>query len=225
MVPAQTIGPGPQVPTRNISFDEVDDVPNWKDVTPRLGVAYDLFGTGKTAVKFSIGKYLEAPNPPTVHASRESGRRARPERDAHLDRSQQRLRPAGRRARRDQPDQLRHDQHQHALRPDDVLTNRGYNWELAAQVPHELVPRVRVNAGYFRRWYGNFRVTDNLSLTPADYNPYCVTAPIDARLPDGGGYQVCGLYDVKRIVTQNNLISKASTSGPRPRSSTASTSA
>ena len=32
----------------------------WKDLTPRLGVAYDLFGNGKTAIRFNIGKYLEA---------------------------------------------------------------------------------------------------------------------------------------------------------------------
>ena len=32
----------------------------WKDITPRVGAAYDLFGNGKTAVKFNIGKYMEA---------------------------------------------------------------------------------------------------------------------------------------------------------------------
>jgi hypothetical protein len=32
---------------------------NWKNVTPRVGVAYDLFGNGKTALKFNTGKYLE----------------------------------------------------------------------------------------------------------------------------------------------------------------------
>jgi hypothetical protein len=41
------------------------------------------------------------------------------------------------------------------------------------------------------------RVTDNLAVTPADYDTFCITAPTDARLPDGGGYQVCGLADIK----------------------------
>ena len=31
----------------------------WHDVTPRMGVAYDLFGDGKTALKFNLGKYME----------------------------------------------------------------------------------------------------------------------------------------------------------------------
>ena len=32
---------------------------SYKDITPRAGAAYDLFGTGRTAVKVSLGKYLE----------------------------------------------------------------------------------------------------------------------------------------------------------------------
>jgi len=29
-------------------------------LTPRVGAAYDVFGNGKTAVKFNLGKYMEA---------------------------------------------------------------------------------------------------------------------------------------------------------------------
>jgi hypothetical protein len=28
---------------------------SWQDITPRMGIAYDLFGNGKTAVKFNLG--------------------------------------------------------------------------------------------------------------------------------------------------------------------------
>jgi hypothetical protein len=212
VVPAQTLGPGPQVPTRNVSFAEVTGVPRWMDVTPRLGVSYDLFGNGKTAVKASIGKYLEAPNPPafTRIANPAGGlvqSATRTWSDANGD-----FIP--------QPNELG------ALSPtnfgstvvsqhysDDVLTHRIYNWELAAQVQHEIVPRVSVSAGYFRRWYGNLRVTDNLNLAPSDYTAYSVTAPLDPHLPGGGGYQVAGLYDVNRLVAQNNVIDLASKFG------------
>ena len=32
---------------------------NFSDITPRWGVSWDVFGTGKTAVKYSMGKYLQ----------------------------------------------------------------------------------------------------------------------------------------------------------------------
>src|SRR5262249_23607976 len=69
----------------------------------------------------------------------------------------------------------------------------------------QLSSRMSVTAGYYRNWYGNYLagfqgnavpVIDNLDVTPADFSPYCITAPVDPRLPGGGGYQVCGFYDV-----------------------------
>src|SRR5262249_31914809 len=55
-VPAQHLPAGPWVPARN--FDAVNNVPNWKDIDPRFGVAYDVRGNGKTAVKAAIGRYV-----------------------------------------------------------------------------------------------------------------------------------------------------------------------
>ena len=55
-VDAQNIAAGPFTPARN--FDAVENVPNWKDVDPRLGVSWDIFGDGKTAFKASVGRYV-----------------------------------------------------------------------------------------------------------------------------------------------------------------------
>jgi hypothetical protein len=81
---------------------------------------------------------------------------------------------------------------------DDVREGWGvspYIWETHVELQHELMPRVGLTVGYFRTWWGNFTTTDNVLAEPADYDQYCVTALVDSRLPNGGGYQVCGLYD------------------------------
>ena len=39
-------------------YDALSNVPNYKDISPRLGMAYDLFGNGKTAAKATVSKYM-----------------------------------------------------------------------------------------------------------------------------------------------------------------------
>jgi hypothetical protein len=170
-------------------------VPNWKNVSPRVGMAYDLFGDGKTAVKVNIGRYLEGPNLTSFTrlanpANSIAVSATRTWNDANHDFLPQ-LSELG------------------ALNQatfgnstivttyaPDTLTTRGYNWEFSAAIQRELMPRVSASVAYFRRSYGNLRVTQNTAVTSGDYSPYCVSAPLDARLPGGGGNQLCGYFDV-----------------------------
>ncbi len=82
---------------------------------------------------------------------------------------------------------------------------RGYNMEYTVSAQHQLSDQVSVNGGYYRRTFGNQTFTDDLRYTKDSYDgPFCITAPSDANLPNGGNYQVCGLYDLKPSVFAQN---------------------
>ena len=193
-VPAQSLESGPQVPGRSVSFAAVEGVPIWKDLSPRLGVSWDVFGNGRTALKASVNRYVEAPNL-TVFTRRQNPVGAivsntfRNWNDANGDFVPQESELGA-------LQNVNFGKSVITQRYDDaLLRDRGYNWEYSASVQHELVSRVSLNVGYFRRVYGNLIVTDNLAIASSDHDPYSITAPTDARLPGGGGYVVTGLYD------------------------------
>ena len=75
---------------------------------------------------------------------------------------------------------------------------RPYHFETTAQVQRQLAQGLSLTAGYYRRDFKNFTVNDNTFVTPSDYTHYCVTEPVDDRLPGGGGGQICDLYDVSQ---------------------------
>jgi hypothetical protein len=64
-------------------------------------------------------------------------------------------------------------------------------------VQQQLLSRMSIEVAYHRRWFNGFTLSDNLLTAASDYAPYSVTAPLDSRLPGGGGYVVQGLYDVR----------------------------
>jgi hypothetical protein len=215
-VPEQDQPAGRWLPARH--YDRIDDVPNWWDITPRVAAAYDLFGNGKTAVKSSIGKYVAyatagsavLPQNPVITASNSATRNWT---DANGDwvPQENELGPLS---------NSRFGQNVNTTSyADDVMRGwgvRDYNWQFGAQVQHQLLERMAVNVGYFRTWFGNFQTTDNRLVTPQDYSPYCITAPVDARLPASvSGQQVCGLYDLSpaKVGQVDNLVTQASNFG------------
>ena len=62
----QEHGPGFNNP-ETIVFPEVSNLVTWNHLAPRIGVIYDLFGNGKTALKLNYGDYYY--NPSTILAA------------------------------------------------------------------------------------------------------------------------------------------------------------
>ena len=196
-------------------FDELTDVPNFKDLSPRLGLAYDLFGNGKTALKATLSRYVQTStvgfarllNP--LNTSVNSATRTWNDAVAQGGNGDgipqlSELGPLSNTSFGQVSIATRYD-------PETIhgFDNRRNNWEVSTTISHELMPRVSTELSYFRRAQGHFTTTDNLDVAPSDFNSYCVTAPTDPRLPNGGGYQVCGLYDIvptKFGLASNNLV-------------------
>jgi hypothetical protein len=191
-------------------FDELDNVPNYKDLSPRLGIAYDLFGNGKTAVKATLSRYVQTSTVGTARLlnplNTSVNSATRPWTDSNHDGIPQpsELGALSNNAFGQVNIATRYD-------PQTIsgFDHRRNNWEVSATLSHELVQRVSAEVSYYRRAQGHFTTTDNLDVSPSDFTPYCVTAPTDPRLPNGGGYPICGLYDISAAkfgVATNNVV-------------------
>ncbi|MEQ1898420.1 MAG: TonB-dependent receptor [Vicinamibacterales bacterium] len=187
------------------SYPKTSNLPNYKDITPRVGAAYDLFGNGKTAVRASWGRYLVGVGGGQLSALSPANAvlpsATRPWNDANGN-----------------------------FTPDCDLTNFGangecgvfnvagfgsprvalswdegarkgwgireYNYQWSVGLQHELRPGLGVSAGYYRTSFGNMQMQMNTALTAGSYNTYCMNAPTDARLGESSGQQVCGIPDL-----------------------------
>lgn len=201
-----------------VSFEAVEDAIAWNDLNPRVGIAYDLFGNGRTALKASFARYVTFLGNAGVMldinpVSRMVLTATRTWNDANQDYVPQ----------ESELGPLSNSQFGTVVPgttyADDVLHGWGKresSWQGNVFLQHELWPGVAANVGYFRTWYGNFLVTDNQAVGPDDYSPYCVTAPTDARLPsDISGQRICGLYDLNpnRFGQVRNRVELASKFG------------
>jgi Carboxypeptidase regulatory-like domain/TonB-dependent Receptor Plug Domain len=221
-VPAQDLPAITFVPARH--YDAIYNVPNWKDLSPRVGGAYDLFGNGKTVVRANYGKYVasESTNMATlnnhVNTSINSAARSWTDTNGNFFPDCTLTNPAAN--GECGPLNAPLGSLNVAAEYDPAITSgfgvRPNDQEIAVGVQHEVLPRVAVDFQFTRHWFGNFVASENTTQPPSAYDSYCVTAPIDDRLPGGGGNQICGFEDLNPVyyaVSPFYHVTKASNYG------------
>ena len=214
-VPAQTNPAGRFVPARQ--SEAVACLPCWKDWALRLGAAYDLFGTGKTALKASAGKYVASQSAGIASSNNPMQLQTDTRSWADLDGNGRALDANG----NAQYAEIGVSRNSNfgvprgatRLDPD---TPWPTNWEQNASIAQELMPGVSLTAAYYHRSYYDIALTRNALVDPnTDYTAYSITVPANALLPNGGG-QAVTVYNLN----QNKLgavdsVSTYSTSNSR----------
>jgi len=246
--PAFHLYPSLITPLRNYDVPEFSTT-QYRDWTPKGGVAYDLFGDGKTAIKANIGKYVlgqalvlgglaSQPGYNIALATTGIGRtwtdnnhNGVPDCDLTRNTNQG-------------PTQVGADQqidtcgaavgpnaliYNNTLNPNLAVQDsarygwgkRPYSWEFSVSAQHEIGRGISVNGGVFKRWFGNFLVTDDLNHPANTYTQFGIpVSGIPAAPPSAGGTTLPaslytgGFYNVNDANPANNLTGLSDTMYP-----------
>jgi hypothetical protein len=215
----------------------INNVTGYKDITPRFGMAWDVRGNGKTSIKISLGKYLEA-------ASSGNGNYTAGNPVSRMPTNPALSLIPGIGITRSWNDANKN------FVPDCVLENplangecgnlsntsfgkpvftnsfdstlmggwgiRPSDWGFVASIQQQVLPRTSVEFSYSRRWLNGFTVTDNLATVSGDYRPFSIAAPTDSRLGDASGQVITNLFNVTQaaaVLAPNNFNEPAANIG------------
>jgi hypothetical protein len=191
-------------------IDPVSCVPCWKDWTVRAGASYDLFGTGKTALKVSIGKFVGQQALGLASSVNPLAGQTDARTWSDLDRNGTIYDANGNLQANEIVGPTRNNNFGLPAGGTQFDPNlpRPTNWEEAVTVQHELLPRVSVTGGFYHRIFQHLQVTRNTLVNPdTDYTPFTIVLPSNANLPGGGG-QTVTMYNLNpsKLGLVNNVV-------------------
>jgi hypothetical protein len=221
-VPAQNAPAIPFVPAQ--SYPALTNAPNWKDINPRLGATYDLGSKHSTVLRVNWGRYVASESTATATANNPINTRVISAfrtwtdtsgnyfPDCTLTNTAANGECGALSAPLGQTNITTHwnpaTLNGWGVRPSDV--------ELLLGVQQKLTERAVLDMQWTRHSFGNMFATQYLATPASAYDSYCVTAPVDSRLPGGGGNQICGFADLKPAyfgITPNNFVTSADSLG------------
>ena len=244
--PSFHLYPSILTPLRNYDVPAFDTT-RYKDWTPKAGVAYDLFGNGKTALKANVGKYVLG------QALVVGGLASQPGYNVQLTSSRtwtdnnknfipdcdlanpatQGPTQTGANQQIDTclaPVGVNANFYANSLIPNLAVQDdarygwgkRPYSWEFSVSLQHELGRGIAVYGGVYKRWFGNFLVTDDTNHLATDFTTFGIpqaTIP-PAPASSGGqalpttGLNTTGFYNVNDARPTNNLTGLSDTMFP-----------
>ena len=185
---------------------EGQDVADWKDFQPRLGLAYDLRGDGKTALKFSASRYGSRDSTDWSQSVNPAGSNRTSERtwlDGAVCLDPSVCIPGDGFVQGDPTNPAPNGE---LIGPNTNLAwglprittfhdpnwafgwgSRESNWEYSGGIQQELVSGMSLDVAYFRRVWVARSVVDDRALSSGDFELGTVNVPSDPRLPGGGG--------------------------------------
>jgi hypothetical protein len=193
-------------------FPEQPDLPKWgPNFSPRTSAVYDLFGTGKTALKASLSEYYQqwTGSWARQYANSFTSSDTRNWFDCALVPGTSICDPA----KAGLPTNGDGIVDNNEIGPSSSTTfgvrsdrnpspdiRRVHNWEYTFGLQHELLPRVSMSVVYFHRQYGNLVFTDRTLISRSDYTSFQVPIPGFSNDPT-----LAGVLNPNEMLTLYNL--------------------
>lgn len=168
-IPEQGADAGTWIGAR--SFEAQNGIINWNTVSPRLGVSWDMFGDGRTAMKGGVSRYDRQEGVTLVQPlnRRNISFQTCPWSDANGD-------------LRAQNNEITFATCTGSLQPAlgnvDPDLKRPHQWEYTVMVQRQIGSRTSVSVGYYGRRFSDLYTTVNDAVPASAYTPVTITNPL-----------------------------------------------